>query len=389
MRKATVIGLLLGLALTACNPLPRVTTPLSAPDPTLFDKRMSGTWFSSVDYLQQAIASDGWRSGYDLFQLAPSRDVPSFDIGALAVWRAGSRSVTSVNGTAFASRIDGETYYNVHLAGEANDSFLIVGVRMAGDSTVFLEFMDPSLVKKLADQHRINIRSDHDGAYQSELPVIDASREELIALIREIGPDTLFSEIRGPFYRVAERTHDAVVSSTDRVTERGATFGAWKVECEKIPGDDRFQYDCRIRDERGSISAELAGDGPGVIKVGDDRCATSGVEMQVDDAASLHTEAKGAHDAITLFERMLLGRVLHVSYTACPGNEMKRIDVPLTGFAAAYAFGRGVRLGVFPLPEPREPPPLPMLPPPQLPPRDIELTVHGYTGWTEARLSSL
>jgi hypothetical protein len=270
-----------------------------------------------------------------------------------------------VSGTVFASRVDGETYYNVHLAGEASDRFLIVGVRMAGDSTLFLEFMDPTLVKSLAAQHRIKIRSEHGASYQSELPVIDASREELIALIREIGPDTLFSEIRGPYYRVAERARDAVVSSTARVTERGATFGAWKVECEKIADDDRFQYDCHIRDERGSISTDLAGDGPGVITVGDDRCATSGVELQVDDAASLHTEAKGAHDAVALFERMLLGRVLHVSYIACPGNEMKRIDVPLTGFAAAYAFGRAVSLGVFPLPEPTEAPPPPMLLPPQ------------------------
>jgi hypothetical protein len=331
MHKAAILGAL--MVLGACAPVPIVSVPLSEPAPALFETRLSGVWYSGTEYRQSegpTFGQDAWRPGNDILQFVPNRDGSSFKITSLAVLQRGGDSVESLEATAHASRLDdGEIiYYNVEFQPER---LLVVGVKITGDSTLFLHFMNANLIKNLADSGRIRVQTEQSEALHTPVAVIDGSREELVALIREIGPSTLFSEVRGPFHRIPGTPHDVVAASAGEPIDQGEAFGAWEVvQCHPSspPG-------CHVRDKSQTVSVIR-----GLIRVREDRCQESEVEMRVDDKMFLRTAPDGSINTIAFIEQMLLGRILHLSYPACPGNEMRQLDVSLEGFGAAYNAAR-------------------------------------------------
>jgi hypothetical protein len=169
--------------------------------------------------------------------------------------------------------------------------------------------------------------------------VLDTSREELIALIREIGADKLFSVITGPFYRISTEPLDLATSSGAGAAE-AAKFGIWQLDCPAA-GNATDGSSCIVRDAAANIIVAPATAPADMVKVGKDSCRASLIEARVDDGSpvrySAGTFGDYVHFSRVLLERMHFGRVLHIEYTDCPGTDTKRVDLPLQGFADALA----------------------------------------------------
>jgi hypothetical protein len=225
---------------------------------------------------------------------------------------------------------------------EGVDSFLILKSDIVQGNAWFLRFMDPALIRSLTEKGRIRTRtvgsamrsSRHEAvAYR----VVDISREDLTALIREIGADALFfSVVAGPFYPVkTERTSSDAVAG-------GEPLGIWRVDCQVADNTATLANDCIVSDPAGTLIIAPASEPSTMMKVGEDRCAETPIEMQVDDmSVSVGTSI----NPFPLLEQMHIGRVLHIQYTACPSNQTKRVDLALQGFNSAFAAASAQSLG--------------------------------------------
>lgn len=353
MRKsAIVVSLFLGLALSACKSVPEVSATLSEPDPALFDKRLAGMWY--------AVGPAGYINGFAYLLIIPRKDGASFDVTGVMVSRKGAKSVQWLRATAYASLVDGETYYNVkRVAWVGNDytpeettSFLILKPKIAADSSLmFLHAMESEALGKIAEERGIKKRK-----LPPEAPyiILDVSRDDLIRLIRETAHERLFSVITGPFYRVGPDFRSLGAPSGDVSPGLGAKFGTWQVACDAADVSKAVQP-CRVYDSAEYVVLSFTDP----VVFGRDRCKTSGAIAQVDATMpiwfgpeiSLKVEAtpnKVRADIVDLIERMHLGRMLRLEYMACPGGETKHADVALEGFAAAYAAAKSLAYPVGP-----------------------------------------
>ena len=188
-RPAALIFLLAGLALSACGGPPESPVALSEPGETAYDERLVGIWY----------ATDGQEAIY--LHISPRKETAYLDVVGMAVFKKGD-PVRWLRARAHASEIDGQTYYNVQrFAGAGFDytapgespGFIIVRADVSQEDTLILRFVGwPDSVKK----GRVRGRK-VEGKYKDEkVPyrMLDLSRPELIALIREVTPAKLVEQ---------------------------------------------------------------------------------------------------------------------------------------------------------------------------------------------------
>ncbi|MEE8275053.1 MAG: hypothetical protein V3R88_10335 [Alphaproteobacteria bacterium] len=194
-------ALLVGLALSACFGPPESVVALSEPGETAYDARLLGDWH----YME------GDTEGFRL-HIAPGEEDGVLDIvGVMLDWNT-SDPVRWLRATAHASEIDGRTYYNVkRLAGVGDDysadeppGFAIMRTEIGDDGSLSLRFMDLDFMAKLVDKGRLKGRiiEGHSKGDDPTYLMLDVSRQELIALIREFPSEKLFGD-PGRFRRIA------------------------------------------------------------------------------------------------------------------------------------------------------------------------------------------
>jgi hypothetical protein len=133
------------------------------------------------------------------------------------------KPVSWVQADAHASEIDGEVYYNLKLravdrdfysisehedfAGfrfdqEIEQRFIILRANLSDEDKLFLHFMNPYVLRDLIKKGRISGLSADCSEGCGSFSVVDASRDELVGLIRELGSERLFIATGlGPFHR--------------------------------------------------------------------------------------------------------------------------------------------------------------------------------------------
>ena len=193
---------LLALGLAACESPPKSTSPLSPPAGITGDQRLTGAWYGT--------GSDGRGMVYVL--VTANEGATAFEVlGLIAEESPGEGAAAWVAGEAYASRLDGQTYYNLRITQNADygpnvsePGYIVMRTRLAADDTLTLEFMSPRLLKRLIDENRLPGRL-IDGAYdgqKAEFLLLEISSATLATLIRNTTPEKLFTLTYGPLYRL-------------------------------------------------------------------------------------------------------------------------------------------------------------------------------------------
>ncbi len=210
MRTAFLIYLLTALGLSACVGVPQSRSALSEPGEAPYEERLVGFWAlvgageSGTFYLQ--ITSGGTGLLRVLFAV----------FGIEADGKSETR-VLWVRATAHASEINGETYYNVKptaaelspleyewpVQDEEQQGFMIMQAELSDDDKLYLHFMNPAIVRELIEEGRVAGREvDCGKGNPCSYNLLQVSRPELIALIKEVSPENLFVPLGvGPFPR--------------------------------------------------------------------------------------------------------------------------------------------------------------------------------------------
>ncbi len=194
-RPAALIFLLAGLALPACAAPPESPVALSEPGETAYDERRVGIWY----------APGGETARY--LHIAPVEETAYLHVVGIDTSFGLGDSVNWLRVRAHASEIDGQTYYNVkRVAGAGLDytpegetpGFIIVRADVSEEDTLTLRFMDTGVLKGLLKEGRARgrvVKIKHNSIIVvKEHLILDLSRPELIALIREVTPEKLFPE---------------------------------------------------------------------------------------------------------------------------------------------------------------------------------------------------
>lgn len=181
-----------GLTLSACGGPPESTVALSEPGETAYDERLVGDWYSIEE-------GGAWH-----LRIAPGKDRASLDITGFGVGWSGRNPVRWIRATAHMSEIDGETYYNVKRLARIGDDytadeppgFIIVRAAPTDEGSFSLRFMDTRLLDDLIGDGRVKGRRVEGRCKEDDVEYImlDHSRPELIALIRELPTGKLFPE---------------------------------------------------------------------------------------------------------------------------------------------------------------------------------------------------
>lgn len=226
VRPAFLACLALGLALSACVAPPESRVGLSEPGETAYDPRLVGLWALAV------AGPEGRGQGY-LLDIAAGDDV--LDITGIGVGYGGGEPVRWFGARAHASEIDGRTYYNVQrVAGAGADwtgpgeepGFIIVRLRLAEDGGLFISVLDPQILAGLTAEALVGVIEEGrswgrevEGSYRGDdvgYLFLDLSRPELVALIRKVTPEKLFTGEVGPFLRLGPPAGD-----DERIERRG------------------------------------------------------------------------------------------------------------------------------------------------------------------------
>ena len=197
---------LLGVALllSACGAPPESPVALSEPGETAYDERLPGNWYFAE------------KDGAFHLHIAPRDEGALLDVIGASVDYDDGDPVQWIKATAHASVIDGETYYNVmRVAGAGFDytaegeapGYITLGTELSDDGGLTLCFMGGLWGSKLNDLIKEDRAKGHEvkGRYGDQKVgyiVLDLSRPELVALIREVSSEKLFSCEVGPFRRL-------------------------------------------------------------------------------------------------------------------------------------------------------------------------------------------
>ena len=361
MRKPAILAsLLLALSLVGCATPPEVGTALSEPDPALIDARLSGRWY----FLGPAEYA---RGDLSILEITPRTDGGGFDVVGLSIWIGGTQLVQWLKATAYASELDGKIYYNVkRVPGVGDDytagnteSFLILKPVIASDASLFfLRSMNPELLEKMVEDGKVSGRKVEQlgkARHGVEYLVYDFSRADLVRLVRETPQGELLPIIIGPFYRMSPDLAATAAESGPGPADARAKFGVWRVVCVDTESPNG-RHACRVESEGGDVVIWFTtNDAVGVrFLLGSGRCNLSGMLAQIDEApaqelmpAALQMESARNPKVLLpigdLVERMHFGHVLHLDYGRCAsGGDTKHADVPLDGFAAAYAMAKNL-----------------------------------------------
>jgi len=180
--------------LPGCTGPTQFTSALTDPGETRYDSRLVGTWYAKGGDF--SVFGGGHFNGV-IVSVSPRDD------NQLAILY---RSETEIlRSTGYASKVDGDVYYNLrpefgsyfraYSKATETPHFLLFRVEFINDDKLFVwtSFHGKGLRK-------VKHVSLGDGGYS----LVEQSREELLATIREISPQKLFAYQLGPFFRIAE-----------------------------------------------------------------------------------------------------------------------------------------------------------------------------------------
>lgn len=189
--RAALVFLLAGLTLSACSVPPESRVALSEPGEVAYDERLLGFWFSI----------SGGGGGLNYLHITPAYDKTYLGILGVSADQSYSPLAAWNWSRAHASKIDGQTYYNVkRTAGAGFDytapgespGFIIVRADVSKKDSLILSpwtltHIDEGQVKF----RRVNIKQRGEAdAYH----ILDLPRAELVELIRVFGPAKMFSK---------------------------------------------------------------------------------------------------------------------------------------------------------------------------------------------------
>lgn len=191
----------------SCQGPPESVLPLSEPE-AAYDARLPGFWHLAEAHLPDHEA--------DVLHIRPWKDSPSLDVLGVGVgYRGEARAPRWIRATAHATRIYGETYYNVRRVPNLGDDYtldtqpgyIIVRAEVAADDTLTLRFMDlghGGFVEELCRKRQLSCRQVYAGEAGKAVYylLLDVSRTALAALVRDVTPEKLFPVEVGPFRRV-------------------------------------------------------------------------------------------------------------------------------------------------------------------------------------------
>lgn len=186
--------LLLAAALGACGAPPESRVALSEPGAAGHDTRLVGRWY----------LADGKQAYY--LQVTPRDDGDGLDVVAVGVGYKDPPPVRWFGATAYASIVDGETYYNLrrtpgagfdYTAEGETPGFIILSAELRAADELTLCFFGGfrgGKLDKLAEQDRVAARKveGHAMGESVDYMVLDRPRAELVALIGETPRDALF-----------------------------------------------------------------------------------------------------------------------------------------------------------------------------------------------------
>lgn len=195
---------------SACRPPPEARVALSEPGTVAYDERVVGWWYALAN------GGDLW-----LWQLriTPGKEPTTLEITAVWIGGKNKEPVTWLRAIAFGSDIDGETYYNVRRVAGAGDDYTAPGERpgyilarakitepdmlllcfLHGEDWRFTGSLGHLLKEHGVKSRKVEGQSKRLG--KTSYHVLDVTRPELRALLREVPPEKLFKS-PVPFFRV-------------------------------------------------------------------------------------------------------------------------------------------------------------------------------------------
>ena len=209
MERLRIALLLVGLALAACGAPPESRVALSEPGTAAFDPRLAGRWY----------AGDG-RSAYYL-EITPLKEDRMLDVVVTAVGYRNDDPVRWLRATAFATDVDGVTYYNLKRVsgagfdytaeGEAPGYIFVTAELRAGDDLYLCFFggFFGEKLDKLARDDRIEAREVKGKSMGEKVAylILAQPRAALVELIRGVPRDELFDCLDGgSFIRLQSST---------------------------------------------------------------------------------------------------------------------------------------------------------------------------------------
>ena len=329
------IAAVTGLAVSARADT-RIAAALSEPDPSLLDTRLAGIWYAPFpNYSHERL---GFVTYLNIF---PNEGRNALEVMVISAGRAGGQSVSWTKSTLFASRVSGTTVFNSIPedwgAGTcACDGVGLMKIELMGDSILFRHTLSDSIpVKSWAYAHGVKNRTvvDREFMERKETHIYDISKDQFLDLIKEIAPSLLFSDFDGPYYKVVP----SLVLSASSKSER--RFRSWRTSCEDIetPASRR----CVVQDDQNEISITLGSLGLDQVVVGHEQCTPLNATFAFDDDTADDRLQYDMGELLRspILEQMHMRRVLHLHYAACPAPKRleRAVDVPLDGFAAAFA----------------------------------------------------
>jgi len=192
---------LAALALGACGGPVESRVALSEPGSAAYDSGILGEWYATENDFT-------WHLSIEARQ-----DSAVLDIVGTGLGYSDGRPVRWLQLTGHASEIDGRLYYNVQRtvgvgddygASDTPPGFIITRANLVDDERLEICFLDESRLNALVENGALEgheVEGDYDG---EEVPylLIEASRERLVALIRETPPGDLFDCAPDPLRRL-------------------------------------------------------------------------------------------------------------------------------------------------------------------------------------------
>jgi len=219
-----------GSLMTACVAPTEFTSPLADPGTVEIDRRLVGTWYgvsrceSEGNEFHPCARSGGQPAMLTTINIkaepgdrevtvratALALDVTNFDEGSQ---QASTGRVLQLQATAHPASIDGVTYYNIRRhAGIGYDytgtgespHFIIAQAELQGEDTLYLRILQDFYSSFDAEGSTRRVDWRMTDSYFS-YPLVDATREQLIAKLRTTDRDELFPYRVGPFRRLTTR----------------------------------------------------------------------------------------------------------------------------------------------------------------------------------------
>ncbi len=194
MKRLSIALLLVGMTLAACGAPPESRVALSEPGTAAVDPRLAGRWYAADE-----------RTAYYL-DITARDDEGLLDVVATSVGYKDHDPVRWLRATAFATDVDGVTYYNLkRVSGAGFDytaegeapGYIFVTAELRADDDLYLCFFGgffSEKLDKLARDGRIEAREVKGKSMGEKVAylILAQPRAALVELIRGVPRDALF-----------------------------------------------------------------------------------------------------------------------------------------------------------------------------------------------------